>query len=196
MDGALDHYRGPNARAVDKVIDHVDHHCAAFIGLSPFAVLSTADAQGSPDVSPRGGVPGFVRVLDEHTLVLPDREGNYRLDSLHNLQVNAQAALMFVVPGIEETLRVYGRCRLVPTDEVDLDLVEYGKRPLSVLLMDVERAYFHCAKAIMRSKLWDPGVQVHRSAFPPMGQVWREHTAADSPAQPDHEMRAELGREL
>ncbi|GHE12060.1 MSMEG_1061 family FMN-dependent PPOX-type flavoprotein [Klenkia taihuensis] len=196
MDGTLDHYRGPNARAVDKVIDHVDHHCAAFIGLSPFAVLSTADAAGSPDVSPRGGVPGFVRVLDPRTLVLPDREGNYRLDSLHNLQANPQAALMFLVPGIDEVLRVYGRARLAPTTDVDLDLVEFGKPPLSVLLVDVERAYFHCAKAVMRSRLWDPDGRVERSVFPPMGQVWREHTAADTPAQPDDEMRTELAGEL
>ena len=196
MDGALEHYRGPNARAIDKVIDHVDHHCAAFIELSPFAVLSTADAEGSPDVSPRGGVPGFVRVLDAHTLVLPDREGNYRLDSLHNAQVNPQVALMFLVPGIEETLRVYGRSRLVAAADVDLDLVEFGKAPLSVMLVDVERAYFHCAKALMRSKLWDPGAQVHRSVFPPMGRVWRDHTAATTPAQADVEMRAELALEL
>ena len=194
MSSVVDGYPAASPRAVSKVITVVDHHCARFIELSPFAVLSTADAEGSPDVSPRGGVPGFVRVLDEHTLLLPDRQGNNRVDSLRNLAANPRVALMFFVPGIEETLRVYGRSRLVPA--VDLDLAEFGKQPLSVLVVEVERAYFHCAKAVMRSKLWDPEARVERSVFPPMGQVWREHTAGVSPDQPDHEMRLELAQEL
>lgn len=195
-DSVVDDYPDASARAVEKVIDRVDHHCARFIELSPFATLGTVDAEGFPDVSPRGGGPGFVRVLDEKTLLLPDRQGNNRVDSLRNLAANPRAALMFFVPGIEETLRVYGRCRLVPAGEVAADLTEFGKQPLSVLVMDVERAYFHCAKAVMRSRLWDPGAQVHRSVFPPMGQVWREHTRGVSPDQADSEMRAELALEL
>ncbi|MCW2581485.1 MAG: Pyridoxamine 5-phosphate oxidase [Klenkia sp.] len=189
-------YPAASTRAVDKVIDRVDQHCARFVELSPFATLATVDADGFPDVSPRGGGPGFVRVLDEHTLALPDRQGNNRVDSLRNLAGNPRVALMFFVPGIEETLRVYGRARLVSPAEVDADLTEFGKQPLSVTVIDVERAYFHCAKAVMRSRLWDPGAQVHRSVFPPMGQVWREHTKAATPAQDDTEMRAELALEL
>jgi PPOX class probable FMN-dependent enzyme len=196
MTGVVDCYPTASPRAVAKVIDHVDHHCARFVELSPFATLATVDPDGFPDVSPRGGGPGFVRVVDPHTLALPDRQGNNRVDSLRNLTANPRAALMFFVPGIEETLRVYGRCRLVAPEDVALDLTEFGKQPLSVMVMDVERAYFHCAKAVMRSKLWDPGVQVHRSVFPPMGKVWREHTAGVSPDQADSEMRAELAQEL
>ncbi len=196
MSTVVSSYPNASTRAVDKVIDHLDAHCARFIELSPFATLSTADADGFPDVSPRGGGPGFVRVVDQHTLALPDRQGNNRVDSLRNLSANPRAALMFFVPGIEETLRVYGRVRLVDPAELDLDLTEFGKQPLSVALLDVERAYFHCAKAVMRSKLWDPGTQVHRSVFPPMGQVWREHTRAVTPAQDDVEMRASLALEL
>lgn len=196
MSSVVDSYPTASPRAVAKVIDHVDHHCARFVELSPFATLATVDGDGFPDVSPRGGGPGFVRVVDRHTLAMPDRQGNNRVDSLRNLAADPRAALMFFVPGIEETLRVYGRCRLVTADQVPLDLVEFGKQPLSVLVMAVERAYFHCAKAVMRSKLWDPGAQVHRSAFPPMGTVWREHTAGVSPDQADDEMRAELAQEL
>ena len=99
-------YPEASTRAVDKVIDHVDGYCARFIELSPFATLATTDADGFPDVSPRGGGPGFVRVVDPHTLALPDRQGNNRVDSLRNLEANPRAALMFFVPGIEETLRV------------------------------------------------------------------------------------------
>ncbi len=189
-------YPQASARAVEKVIDHVDHHCARFIALSPFATLATVDEHGQPDVSPRGGGPGFVRVLDRHTLALPDRQGNNRIDSLRNVTGNPRATLMFVVPGIEETLRVYGSARLVRPEELAADLTEFGKQPLSVLVLDVERAYFHCAKAVMRAKLWDPGSQVHRSVFPPMGQVWREHTRGVSPDQSDEQMRAELALEL
>src|SRR5215216_3842955 len=110
MDDAevLERYRDPSRRVLDKVIHRIDEHCAAFVRLSPFAVLSTASSDGWPDVSPRGGDPGFVKVLDAHTLVLPDRQGNNRVDSLKNLAGNPRAALMFLVPGIDESLRVYG----------------------------------------------------------------------------------------
>lgn len=195
-DPVVSAYPPASARAVEKVVDSLDGYCRRFVELSPFATLATADAEGRPDVSPRGGGPGFVRVLDAHTLALPDRQGNNRVDSLRNLAVNPAAALMFFVPGIDETLRVYGRGRLVPADAVDVDLADFGSGPLSVLLVDVERAYFHCGKAVMRSGLWDPATRVERSVFPPMGRVWREHTRGVSPDQTDEEMRSELAQEL
>jgi PPOX class probable FMN-dependent enzyme len=180
---------------LDKVIHRIDEHCAAFVRLSPFAVLSTASPDGEPDVSPRGGDPGFVKVLDEHRLLLPDRQGNNRVDSLRNLAGNPRAALMFMVPGIDETLRVYGRTTLHGPDDLGLDLTEFGRAPLSALVLHVERAYFQCSKAVMRSELWNPESRVERSVFPPFSQVLRDHCHDDS--MPDEEtLRAGLREEL
>jgi PPOX class probable FMN-dependent enzyme len=191
----LERYRVPNQRVLDKVIHRIDEHCAAFVRLSPFAVLSTASPDGEPDVSPRGGDPGFVKVLDEHRLLLPDRQGNNRVDSLRKLTANPRAALMFMVPGIDETLRVYGRTVLHGPDDLGIDLTEFGRPPLSVLVLHVEKAYFQCSKAVMRSELWNPERRVERSVFPPFSQVLRDHCRDDT--LPDEEtLRAELRLEL
>jgi PPOX class probable FMN-dependent enzyme len=191
----LDGYRTASQRVMDKVIVHLDDHCTAFIRLSPFATLATASAEGWPEVSPRGGDPGFVRVLDGNRLALPDRLGNNRVDSLRNLAGNPRAALMFFVPGIDETLRVYGSTTLVASDALGVDFTEFGKAPLSVLVLRVERAYFQCSKAVMRSGLWDPGRRVERSVFPPFSQVLRDHCRDDT--VPDEAtLRAGLALEL
>jgi PPOX class probable FMN-dependent enzyme len=180
---------------LDKVIHRLDEHCAAFIRLAPFATLATASPDGWPEVSPRGGEPGFVRVLDGNRLAMPDRLGNNRVDSLRNLAGNPRAALMFFVPGIDETLRVYGSTTLVAADALGIDLTEFGKQPLSVLVLQVERAYFQCSKAVMRSGLWDPEQRVERSVFPPFSQVLRDHCRDD--AIPDEAtLRAGLAQEL
>ncbi len=192
----LARYRRPGQRVLDKVIHRIDEHCAAFIGLSPFTVLSTASADGAPDVSPRGGDPGFVKVLDEHRLLMPDRQGNNRVDSLRNLTVNPRAALLFFVPGFEETLKVFGTTELLPADAVDVDLTEFGRAPRSVLVVDVDRAYFQCAKAVMRSGLWNAERQVPRSAWPPFGEVLKDHCRLATPLPDDTAMRAELEQEL
>jgi uncharacterized protein len=191
----LERYRVPNQRVLDKVIHRIDEHCAAFVRLSPFAVLSTASPDGEPEVSPRGGDAGFVKVLDEHRLLLPDRQGNNRVDSLRNLAANPRAALMFLVPGIDETLRVYGRTALHGPDDLGIDVTEFGRPPLSVLVLHVEKAYFQCSKSVMRSELWNPDRRVERSAFPPFSQVLRDHCRDDS--MPDEEtLRAGLRLEL
>jgi len=191
----LARYRAPGQRVLDKVIHHLDEHCAAFIALSPFATLATASAEGWPEVSPRGGDPGFVRVLDGSRLALPDRQGNNRVDSLRNVADNPRAALMFFVPGIDETLRVYGRTTLVEPDALGMDLSEFGRAPLSVLVLQVERAYFQCSKSVMRSGLWDPERRVDRSVFPPFSQVLRDHCRDET--IPDEEtLRAGLRLEL
>jgi uncharacterized protein len=188
-------YRDPSQRVQDKVIGHLDEHCVAFIRLSPFATLASASADGRPEVSPRGGDPGFVRVLDEHRLALPDRQGNNRVDSLRNLAANPRAALMFFVPGIDETLRVYGTTSLAGPDALGIDLTEFGRPPLSVLVLQVERAYFQCSKAVMRSGLWNPERRVERSVFPPFSQVLRDHCRDDG--IPDEaQLRAGLAQEL
>ena len=192
---ALAPYLEASKRVRDKVIHHLDEHCAAFVRLSPFATLATASPDGWPEVSPRGGDPGFVRVLDEHRLALPDRQGNNRIDSLHNLAANPRAALMFFVPGIDETLRVYGTTTLLAPDALDVDLTDFGKAPLSVLVLQVERAYFQCSKAVMRSGLWDPERKVDRSVFPPFSQVLKDH-CRDSTIPGEAQLRASLAEEL
>jgi hypothetical protein len=188
-------YRTASGRVLAKVIHRLDEHCTAFIGLSPFATLATASPDGWPEVSPRGGDPGFVRVLDGNRLAVPDRLGNNRIDSLRNLAGNPRAALMFFVPGIDETLRVYGTTSLVPADALGIDFTEFGKQPLSVLVLQVERAYFQCSKAVMRSGLWEPESRVARSVFPPFSQVLRDHCRDDT--IPDEAtLRAGLALEL
>ena len=191
----LGRYPAPGQRVLDKVIHHLDEHCAAFIALSPFATLATSSPEGWPEVSPRGGDPGFVRVLDGSRLALPDRQGNNRVDSLRNLAVNPRAALMFLVPGIDETLRVYGRTTLVEPGALGIDLTGFGRPPLSVLVLQVERAYFQCSKSVMRSGLWDPERRVDRSAFPPFSQVLRDH-CRDETIPDEATLRAGLALEL
>jgi PPOX class probable FMN-dependent enzyme len=195
-DPVLASYRPPSQLVVDKEIDHLDIHCRAFIGLAPFLTLSTADADGWPEISPRGGDPGFVKVLDEHRLVLPDRQGNNRLDSLRKVAVNPRVALLFFVPGVEETLKVFGTAELLAAEALDLDLTEFGRAPRSVMVVTVQRAYLQCAKAVMRSGLWDPASRIDRDALPPFGAMIRDHCRLESPLPDDATIRAELALEL
>lgn len=187
-DEVLSAYPQPTGRAVAKEITRLDEHCRAFLALCTFAVLSTATRDGEPDVTPRGGVPGFLAVLDPQTLLLPDRAGNNRLDSLRKVAVNPRVALLCLVPGIDDTLRIYGRAELRSADDAPVGAVEHGRPPRSVLVVRVERAFLHCAKALMRGRLWDPSAQVARSAFPSTGEVLRAHTGASGPVESQEEM--------
>jgi len=163
-----------SALAERKCLPKLDHHCRAFIALSPFLVLATADAEGRVDASPRGDPPGFVRVLDDATLLLPDRPGNNRVDSMSNVLSAGGVGLLFFVPGMEETLRVNGTARLL-TDATLLAGSEVnGKQPKTGLLVEVSECFFHCAKALARSKLWRPESQVPRSTFPTLGRIIAE----------------------
>jgi len=192
----LSGYRTPGGLVLDKVIDRLDRHCREFIAHSPFATLATADAEGWPDISPRGGDPGFVHVFDEHRLALPDRPGNNRVDSLKNVAANPRAALMFLVPGVEQTLRVYGTATLVRHEDLDVDLTEFGRAPLSVLVLDVQRAYFQCPKSVMRSGLWDPARQIDPKSLTPFGRVLKDHCALESDLPDDATIRSDLAQEL
>jgi PPOX class probable FMN-dependent enzyme len=181
-------YPDASFRSSRKVIDHLDTHCRRFIALSPFCVLSTVGPDGSPDLSPRGGEPGFVRVSDEHTAVLPDRPGNYRLDNLTNAVTRPVVALLFLVPGIDETLRVYGRASVITIDDerrVALGIDDKGRTELRI---DVTRAYFHCAKALIRARLWDPEARVERDVFPTMGELMNDHARLSTPVETQEEM--------
>lgn len=170
-------YRPPAPRAAQKVLDHLDVHCRNFIALSPLCVLSTANADGQPDGSPRGDPPGFVRVLDEKTLLLPDRPGNNQVDSLQNVLGNPRVGLLFFVPGMSETLRVKGRAEIITETEVLEEMKERNRAPMSGLRVTVEEAFLHCGRALLRSRAWDPEAQIERSAYPTYGQVLADQIA-------------------
>jgi PPOX class probable FMN-dependent enzyme len=170
-------YSQPHERALRKEIPYINEDYRAFIEVAPFAVLATAGPDGL-DCSPRGDAPGFVRIVDERTLALPDRLGNNRLDSLRNIIVEPRLALLFMIPGVGESLRVNGRGRITDDPQwLDSFAVE-GKLPRTVLLIDVDSVYFHCSKALVRSKLWDPAQHVERSRLPSAGQIHRRINGA------------------
>jgi PPOX class probable FMN-dependent enzyme len=153
-----------------KELDHVDANYAAWIAASPFCVLATAGAAGL-DCSPRGDAPGFVQLLDPKTLLLPDRRGNNRVDSLRNLIVDSRVALLFMIPGLGETLRVNGRCRINTDPELCAHFAVAGKSPKLVLVVAVETVFFQCSRALVRSKLWDPASQVAPGSLPTPGTI-------------------------
>ncbi|MGE8566158.1 Pyridoxamine 5'-phosphate oxidase [compost metagenome] len=169
-------YGEPGEASLKKEVDHVHPHYRAFIEAAPFAMLATCGPDGL-DASPRGDPAGFVEVEDEKTLLLPDRRGNNRMDSLLNVLADPRVALLFLVPGVGETLRVNGTARI----SVDPALLERfamdGKLPRSVLIIDVQTVYFQCSRALLRSRLWDPATQVPRSALPSTGRILSDLTA-------------------
>lgn len=169
-------YALPQERAVKKELPALDRHCRHFIALSPFVVLATTDAAHQLDASPRGGAPGFVKVTDDGVLLLPDAPGNNRLDSFENIVDTGQVGLLFLIPGIDETLRVNGRADL-STDAQDIAACTSERRaPQLVVRVTVSAAYLHCAKAFMRSRLWDAAAQVDRGVLPSAGQMISDQT--------------------
>jgi hypothetical protein len=177
----------PKERTLLKQLDRLDPHCRRFIGLAPFVVMATAGADGRMDATPRGGDPGFVVVADEHTLLLPDRPGNNRLDSLTNLTEHPEIGLLFMIPGVDETLRVNGSVEL-RTDPEIVEPFRVGRRAPSVVLrITVREAYLHCAKALMRSRLWDPEAQIERTELPTLGAMLRDQIGS-GPVESQAEM--------
>jgi uncharacterized protein len=168
-------YGDPMEAAIAKEIDHVNAHYRAMIEASPFMVMATSGPDGL-DVSPRGDPAGFVVVEDEKTLLIPDRRGNNRADSLNNLIADPRIALLFLIPGVGETMRVNGRAEI----SVDPVLLErfpaQGKLPRSVIVVHVERAYFQCPKALVRSDLWNPAKHVERRSLPSSGTILADIT--------------------
>lgn len=189
-------YPQPAGRAVLKQLAALDSHCIRFISLSPFLVLATTNADGNADASPRGGSPGFVRVKDAGTLLIPDAPGNNRLDSLTNIIESGRAGLLFMIPGINETLRINGRAAL-SIDAADLALCADERRtPRAVIRIAVEEAYLHCAKAFMRSGLWSPERHLARSALPSMGQMMSEQTGVPGPVETQEQMERRYASDL
>jgi uncharacterized protein len=169
-------YPKPSERVLAKARPSLDVHSKKFIEMSPFCVLATSGSDGSVDASPRGGTPGFVHVADDNSLLMPDRSGNNRIDSFRNIvEGSGLLQLIFFVPGIDETLRVGGRGKVSADPALMEKMIEFGKPPRAVLAIEVREAYFHCGKALMRSKLWS-AERVERKVMPSIGEVIHDQT--------------------
>ena len=176
-------YGPPVDAVVSKIVDHLDGHCRDFIARSPFVLVATADEGGSCDVSPKGGAPGFVAVLDENRLAIPDAPGNRLVYSLRNVIATGRAGLLFLIPGMEETLRVNGRACLTRDPAVLELLGREDKAPKVAVGVEVEEAFLHCAKAFKRSALWRPDEWPDRAGLASAAQIWRDHMALDMTTQ-------------
>jgi uncharacterized protein len=196
LDALRQLYPAPAERARLKQLPQLDEHCQRFIALSPFVLLATADALGLPDCSPRGGAPGFVQVVSATLLRIPDAPGNRRLDSLENILANGQAGLLFLIPGVDETLRVNGRARLNDDPAVCASLHDGKRVPPLVVEIEVQEAYLHCAKAFMRSRLWQPEAQQSRACLAPTADILRAHTGIDTPVETPEQMRVRYEPDL
>ena len=165
-----------NAPAADsgvrrKELQFIDPHARNFIARSPFALLSTSGTSGRCDVSPRGDGPGFVRVLDDRTVIVPDRPGNRRLDSMENIIENPHAGLLFLIPNVDETLRMNGRATITADRELLEPMEMKGKVPTLGIIIEVEELFFHCARAFRRANLWQPDTWIDRSEIPTLGKI-------------------------
>jgi uncharacterized protein len=185
MEGLEALYGEAYGPSIAKEIDHVNASYRAFIEAAPFFALATCGPDGL-DCSPRGDARGFVRVLDEKTLLVPDRRGNNRIDSLRNLIRDPRVALLFLIPGVSETLRVIGRASISADPALAASFIVNDKTPRTVIVVSVDRVYFQCAKAIVRSKLWDPAMQIERKTLPSSGTILAEITGGKM-GGPEHD---------
>ncbi len=167
-------YGEPSERAVKKQLPRLEKHSRAFIALSPFLVIASADVSGRVDASPKGDAPGFVHVIDDATLLIPDRLGNNRVDTISNLLASPGVGLIFFVPGLRETLRVNGRAQITVEPVLLGACAVNGKEPRSGILVTAEEVYFHCGKALIRSDLWNPEKMLKHSDFPSLGRIIAE----------------------
>jgi uncharacterized protein len=171
-----DLYQPPMELAVLKQLDRLDGHCRNFIAHSPFAVIASTRPGKGADVSPRGDAPGFVQVLDDHTIAIPDRPGNNRLDTMSNIVADAEVGLLFFIPGIDETLRINGSARLSQDPKLLAATAFNGREPRVVIVVTVKEAFLHCGKALIRSKLWREDYRVDKKDFPSLGRMIVEQT--------------------
>jgi len=182
-------YNVPKGRSVLKQLSSLDTHCRRYIELSPFVVIATTGKSGHMDCSPRGGDPGFVKVADDHTILIADSPGNNRLDSIENILETHEVGLLFMIPGVEETLRVNGPAVLsVAPEDIAAGTTE-RRAPKAVIRVTVREAYLHCAKALMRSKLWEPESRVDRSVLPTMSRMISDQTGGASAEESQEDMR-------
>jgi PPOX class probable FMN-dependent enzyme len=170
----------PDSLVFRKQIAALDAYCRTIIAASPFVLLSTSNADGRCDVTPRGDGPGFVLVIDDTTLVIPDRPGNRRIDSMLNIIENPHAGLLFLVPGMDETLRVNGRARITNEARLLEQMTVKGKRPQVGIIVEVEEVFFHCARAFRRAKLWEVDSWPDRDSLPTLGQILADQTRPEN----------------
>ena len=169
-------YLPPMELALRKQLDRLDAHCRNFLAHSPFAVIGSTRPGRGTDVSPRGDAPGFARVLDDHTLAIPDRPGNNRLDTMSNIVADAEVGLLFFIPGIDETLRINGTARISREPALLAAAAVKGREPRVIIVVTVREAFLHCGKALKRSRLWQDDYRVERRSFPSLGRMIIEQT--------------------
>ena len=176
----------PKPEIATKEMPALDVHCRHFISLYPFLCISTADAAGNQDVSPRGDPPGFVRVLDDRTILIPDRKGNRRVDTMRNILENPNVGLLLMLPGVEEVVRINGKATLTEDAALLAGSAVNGSIPALGIILKIDAVFFHCAKAVIRSKLWDPDTPIQRTDFPTFGEIVRDQRVPDGdPAEID-----------
>ncbi|NKB56492.1 MAG: pyridoxamine 5'-phosphate oxidase family protein [Alphaproteobacteria bacterium] len=163
-------YGEASPRSLAKEIDYISDHYRAFIEKAPFVAVATSGLEGL-DCSPRGDPPGFVRVMDAKTVLIPDRRGNNRIDTLRNLVRDPRISLLFLIPGVRETMRINGRAEIITDPELLESFIMQGKLPRSILAVTVDRIYFQCSKALVRSGLWSADAQIERSELPSTGEI-------------------------
>ncbi len=184
-------YLAPSALMRAKQLDRLDQHCCNFIAHAPLVVIGSSHPDRGHDVSPRGDAPGFVHVLDPHHLAIPDRPGNNRLDTMENLLVNPAIGLMFVIPGIDELLRVNGAGRLTCSPALLESMSAGGKAPKLAIIVTVTEAFLHCTKALRRSRLWQDDYRLDRAKLPSLGQMISDQTKPANLTVKDIEARIE-----
>lgn len=196
VDELREHYQTVSGRAKDKVFSHLDKHAKNFIEHSPFLVLSTVSSNGKLDASPRGGKPGFVKILNERELLIADSKGNNRLDSLSNIVETGQVGILFLIPGIDETLRLNGSGVISTNPELLGLFSEEQNPPKSCIKITIEEVFLHCAKAFMRSELWSESAKMERSEFPTMGTMLNDQLNIKGATESQEEMVKRYEKDL
>lgn len=184
-------YKPASERALRKELRQLDGHFKSFIARSPFVLIGSSDGKGHADVTPKGDRPGFVAVLDDNTIAIPDRPGNNRLDTHENIIDEPYVGLLFLIPGMNETLRINGKALITDDEALRQRMAVEGKLPQTVIVVKVEAAYMHCAKAFMRSQLWRPETWPDRSTMPTLGQILTDQIEGNVTAEATDKALAE-----
>lgn len=189
-------YGWPKGRAKDKVLAQLEKHSINFINKSPFFVLSTYDKDGRSDASPRGGKPGFVKILNDQTILIPDSKGNNRVDSLVNIVETGKVGCLFLIPGIDETLRINGDAIITADQDFINQFPEEQNMPKSCIKINIQEVFLHCAKALMRSKLWKEDHRIERPGFPTMGRMLNDQLGSNTPLESQEDMIKRYSKDL
>jgi len=197
VDELRTHYKAAHDRSLRKEMRALDPHSKGFLARSPFVLIGSSDSAGNADVTPKGDRPGFVSVLDDVTIAIPDRPGNNRLDTWQNVIANPAVGLLFLIPGMDETLRINGKARVTADAGLRERLSAEGKLPATVMVVSIAAVYMHCAKAFMRSELWQPESWPDRASLPTLGQILKDQLAlADAAEVTDRELAESYAKSM